>query len=206
MRTLLLLVALAHLPACAYLKDRGLDFLDQFRARAGVGTPIGIRGKAGGLVDTGILVGVKPRAGALGWQYGVPLFFNTRDATLDADQAEIIKTTSLVGYDLAKASYDSAQESIAVVPALLTWTDATPKGIGWEVPEEGENFRDRNWLWSGAAAENSVYSRIHAFDFEFEIAILAYLDVGYSPGETLDFLLGLFTIDIADDDGRLESK
>ena len=51
-----------------------------------------------------------------------------------------------------------------------------------------------------------MHSRVHAFDFEFEIAILVYLDMGYSPGETLDFLLGLFTIDIANDDGRLESK
>ncbi len=32
--------------------------------------------------------------------------------------------------------------------------------------------------------------------------MLVYVDTGYSPGELLDFLLGLLTIDIAADDGR----
>jgi hypothetical protein len=44
---------------------------------------------------------------------------------------------------------------------------------------------------------------IHALDMEWEMGFLAYLDLGYSPGEALDFLLGILTIDLAKDDGRI---
>jgi hypothetical protein len=43
---------------------------------------------------------------------------------------------------------------------------------------------------------------IHAWDVELEIAIVAYIELGFSPGEAIDFWLGLLTIDIAGDDGR----
>lgn len=203
MARLALLTALFLAPGCAYLKDRGLDFLDQFKAGVGVGSTVGLRARSLGLWDTGVMVGVKPRAGALGWSYGIPLFFNTRDLTIDADQAEFIKTTSIVGMDYGAASYKSARSSFFLLPVMLTWTDATPTETKWSVPEEGEDFNDRNWIWTGRASANNRYSRIHAFDIEWEIAIFAYMGGGWSPGEALDFLLGIFTIDLAKDDGRL---
>ena len=205
-RLVLLLLAFLFLPGCAYLQDRGMDFLDQFRGSVGVGTNVGLRARSLGLWDTGVMVGMKPRASALGWKYGTPLFFNTRDERLDADQAELIKTTSLLGYRMTDGSYDSARSSFALLPVLFTWTDATPRDFKWDVPETGEDFKDRSWLWTGRASENSRWSRIHAFDLEYEIAIFVYLDLGYSPGETLDFLLGIFTIDIAKDDGRFRKR
>ena len=46
------LLALALLPSCSYLADRSRDFLDQFRLATGLGTVVGLRGEALGLVDT----------------------------------------------------------------------------------------------------------------------------------------------------------
>ena len=46
------------------------------------------------------------------------------------------------------------------------------------------------------------YAQIHAFDVELELGLGVYLDAGWSPGEVLDFVLGLFTLDLAGDDGR----
>jgi hypothetical protein len=60
------LLSLLSTTSCAYLGRRGLDFLDQFRVSAGAGTTIGVRGRALGVVDTGLMVGVKPNATSLG--------------------------------------------------------------------------------------------------------------------------------------------
>ena len=76
----------------------------------------------------------------------------------------------------------------------------------WDVPEEGNAFVERRWIWSGKAIRNDRWAQIHAFDIEFDIAAGVYLETGYSPGETLDFLLGIFGIDIAKDDGRIRGK
>ena len=47
---------------------------------------------------------------------------------------------------------------------------------------------------------------MHAFDIEAEVALGIYVSSGYSPGETVDFILGFFGIDIAKDDTRLDAK
>jgi hypothetical protein len=193
------------LGGCNYVADRGLDFLDQYRVAIGLGSVAGLRFRNLGLVDSGLMIGVKPKAAALGWKYGTPLFFHEKDTRLDADQAEIIKTTSIIDLDYAKGTYWSARNSAAILPAIFTWTDATPRSgeYAWLVPEKGDCFDDRHWLWSGAAFGTNRYAQIHAFDNEFEIGFLVYLDVGWSLGESFDFLLGLFTIDLAKDDSRL---
>jgi len=201
----LLLGLLCGLSSCRYMGDRGLDFLDQFRVSAGVVSGAGVRARALGVVDTGLMIGVKPNAAALGWRYGRPLFFNQADGTVDADQAEIWRATSITKLDYGKGTYDSARSSIALLPAVFTWTDATPKRYEWLVPEEAEDYRDRSWLWAKDAVHDSKYARIHAFDVEAEVGLGVYVEAGYSPGELLDFLLGIIGIDIAGDDGRLGS-
>ena len=75
-RPLLLALLGLSVCSCVYLRDRGMDFLDQWRVGVGAGTTIGIRYKSLGLIDTGLMVGVKPNASALGWVYGAPFFFN----------------------------------------------------------------------------------------------------------------------------------
>jgi hypothetical protein len=189
--------------SCQYTKDRVLDFTDQYRLVAGVGTVGGVRFKSGGVLESGVMFGVKPKAAALGWRYGSPMFFNQADGRMDADQAEIFRTTSVTDLDYTTGSYGSAKESIAVVPALLTWSDSTPSGFDWEVPDEGEDFDDRSWIWSADGFRDSRYEQIHAFDVEFEAGLFVYLDSGFSLGELVDFLLGLVLIDIARDDGRI---
>jgi len=201
-RGLILLAFLLALPSCRYLHNRGADFLDQFRVSVGVGSVAGVRVRALGAVDTGIMMGVKPRAASIGWRYGTPLFFNHADTRVDADQAEIIKATSITGLDYAAGTYRSASTSAAILPGLFTWTDATPKDYAWLVPEEGDTFRDRRWIWNRETFRHDRYAQIHAFDIEAEAGLFAYIEGGYSPGELVDFLLGIVGIDIAGDDDR----
>ena len=156
------------------------------------------------MLESGLMFGAKPKATALGWRYGSPMFFDQSDGRLDSDQAEIFRTTSVTDLDYAAGSYSSAKESLAIVPALLTWSDSTPREIGWEVPEEGEDFEDRAWIWSRQGFRDTRYEQIHAFDVELEVGLFVYLDNGFSLGEMVDFLLGFVLIDIARDDGRLK--
>jgi len=204
-RLLLLLLALC-MPSCAYFRDRGIDFVDQFKVRLGVGTPIGVRGRALGLVDTGLMIGVKPRISSIGLDYSTLLFLNQGDALMDTDQAELIKATSVKGLSMGDGSYQTARNSVALLPALFTWTDATPTEVDWVVPEEGDTFKDQYWLWDGETFKHNRYAQIHAFDIEIGVGLFLYADAGYSPGETVDFLLGIFGIDIAKDDGKPRAR
>ena len=63
-----LLLPLLLLASCRYVGNRAADFLDQFRGAVGAGTTAGVAGRALGVVDTGLMIGVKPRAAALGWR------------------------------------------------------------------------------------------------------------------------------------------
>ncbi|MCZ6572128.1 MAG: hypothetical protein O7C98_03055 [Planctomycetota bacterium] len=200
------LLGLLAVCSCVYLRDRGMDFLDQWRVGVGAGSVIGVRYKALGLIDTGLMVGIKPNASALGWVYGAPFYFNKTDPRFMADQAELIKTTSIVGLNYGTGAYRSATTSFFLLPAVFTWADSTPLDYEWQVPETGEDFKDRTWLWSGHNLRENRYAQIHAFDIEAGIGLGVYLDAGWSPGEALDFLLGILTIDLAKDDGRLGVK
>ena len=191
-------------PSCAYLADRGADFLDPYRAVVGTGTGGGIRTSALGLFDTGLIFGVKPQQTAFGWKYGRPLIFRATGNGLEADQSWIVMTTHFENWRLAGNEYKVAEKRLGVLPALFTWADTTYRGEPrWYVPEEGVEIEGDDYLWSAATWKYNRYAMIHAFDIETEIAVVAYLDLGYSPGEALDFLLGLLTIDLAGDDGRI---
>jgi len=204
MLRILWLAVLLALPSCAYARSRAVDFVDIWRGAVGVGTVVGVRTRALGIVDTGLMVGNKPRISAFGLRYGTPLFSYSKDTKIDSDQAEIIRTTTVVGLDLGDGSYDSARTSAALLPVLFTWTDSTPDEPTWSVPEDGADFKAQHWIWSAETTKNNRYAQIHSLDIEVEVGLLVYLDVGYSPGEFLDFLLGFFTIDIAKDDGRFD--
>jgi hypothetical protein len=142
---------------------------------------------------------------ALGWKYGRAYYFAAGPGfiKLDADQAAIYKLTSLIGLDYESADYDLARTSYAILPAAFTWVDSTNRdAVEWMVPEEGSELAKDYYLWSAPDTPKNRYAMIHAFDAEIELAIVGYVDLGYSPGELVDFLLGIFTIDIAADDGR----
>lgn len=197
-----LLAAILPGSACTYLADRALDFADQFRATIGAGTVVGARVRSGGTFETGLMIGVKPRAAALGWLYGTPLYF-AADPRMDAEQAEIVRTTTLLGHDFRDGSYRTARTGICVLPAVFSWVDSSPTDYEWLVPAEGGRFDDRHWIWSAQAFRQDRWQQVHAFDVETEIGLFVHAGFGYSPGELIDFLLGLFTIDLAGDDGRL---
>jgi hypothetical protein len=196
-----LLLPLLFLCSCTYLGNRGRDLVDPFRVSVGAGTAVGVRGSALGLVDSGLMVGVKPNASSLGLRYG-RLRYLGKDATFDADQAEIIRYTSIVEFDYGNGSYDSASTGSAVLPFLFTWSDSPPRDYEWTVPEEGETFRELNWIWSAETTRNNRYAQIHAFDIEVDLGLVVYGEWGFSPGEVVDFFLGILTIDIAMDDDR----
>ncbi len=198
-----LAIGVTSLSSCGYVVDRALDFTDQYCFAVGAGSVTGLRFRSLGLYDTGLMIGVKPRATSLGWRYGTPLFLDTKDQRFDADQAEVIRTTSLIGADYGGGSYQVARRSWALFPAIFTWVDSTPTDYEWHVPEEGDLYDESHWLWSSYAFSNVRYAQVHAFDIESEIGLIVYLDVGYSIGEFADFLLGFVLIDIAKDDDRL---
>ena len=203
---LLLLLALAVTPSCAYLTDRGVDFLDQWRGVVGVGTGAGIRVDHFGLLETGLLFGVKPQTSAFGWKYGRVFFFNntTNGPGVEAEQSWIFVTSAYEDWDYSSGDYKLARKSFFLLPAAFSWVDTTRrKEPKWYVPEEGVQLAGDDYIWSAATWHDNRFAMIHAFDVEFEIAILAYLDLGYSVGETIDFFLGILTIDLAKDDGRI---
>lgn len=202
--TLLLLTTLC--PGCAYLTDRGMDFLDQYRFTVGASTGGGVRFSTLGLVHTGLMFGIKPQASAFGWKYGRPLLLTgtATPAGIEADHAQILFTSTFEDWDYASNEFKLARKSFFLLPALLTRVDTTRRSDPvWYVPAEGVELRGDHYLWSAVALRDNRYAAIHAFDTELEIAVLVYLDLGYSPGEFLDFLLGIFTIDLAKDDGRI---
>ena len=200
----LLLVFLLLGSSCAYLTDRGVDFLDQYRVVVGSGTGGGIRTSFMGLVDTGLIFGIKPHTTDFGWKYGRPLFFGATGSGMEADQSWILMTTHFENWKWGSGEYKVAKKCLGILPVLFTWTDTTYRDEPrWYVPEEGVKLEGDHYLWSGATWRDNRYAMIHAFDIESEIAVVLYLDVGFSPGETLDFLLGLLTIDPAKDDGRI---
>ena len=202
----LLLALLASVSSCAYLTDRGVDFLDQYRGVVGVGTGGGVRVSALGLIDTGLIFGAKPQASSLGWKYGRPLVSTgtARPTGVEMDQVYLFIATAYENWDYASHDYKLSRQSFFLLPVLFSWVDTTYRDEDiWYVPEEGVELEGRHYLWTGAVWRRNRYAMIHALDIEVEISILAYLDLGISPGEIIDFWLGIFTIDIAKDDGRI---
>lgn len=203
---LLLIALFISSSSCAYLSDRGMDFMDQFRGVAGFGTGGGIRACGLGLVDTGLIFGIKPQASSFGWKYGrlIAVTDTTEQIGIEVDQSWVIMTTRLENWAYGSRTYKMGKKSFFLLPAIFTWVDLKQeKGEVWYTPEKGVEFETDHYLWSRVTLQRNPYTVFHAFDVEFEIAVVAYLDLGFSPGETVDLLLGVFTIDLADDDGRV---
>lgn len=62
---------------------------------------------------------------------------------------------------------------------------------------------DQTKLWLGRSVRVNKRAHLHAFNLEGSAyAGLVYAKAGVSPGEAADFVLGIFGLDIAGDDGR----
>lgn len=203
-RSLALPLALA-LAACNGPKAAVRDFLDPYRVVVGAGSGAGVRFSSMGLVHTGLEFGVKPDFGAIGWKYGRPFAFHNAADRLgfDADQALVYETRSLFGADELTGSYRLARRSFALFPAVFTWVDsADPTRSEWTVDPERVELADEHYLWSARTWKDERFAMVHAFDIETEVMLLGYIDVGYSPGEFVDFVTSLFGFDLAGDDDR----
>ena len=179
------------------------DLLDPFRLLVGGTTGGGVRVNAAGLAHTGVNIGIKPGASSFGLKYGRGYFILPESNWLryDADQSLVVWNTTVLGADFTKAEFDLARSSFALMPILFSWIDATdPTAAEWRVPEEGVAIDQAHWIWSGWAWENARFGMIHALDVEVELGLLVYADVGFSPGELVDFVVGFSTIDLAGDD------
>lgn len=189
--------------SCKAAANRGADFLDQFKFVVGATTGGGVRVNAAGIVHTGLNIGIKPDGSSWGWKYGSYKNFDTptADVTFDADQAWLVRTMTVSRLNYAAGTYQWGMDSFFLLPALFSRVDAAPpESIHWYVPEEGVQIKERNWIWSREARRDARAAQIHAFDVELELGLVGYIDMGFSPGEALDFLLGFFGIDLAQDD------
>lgn len=206
MRTLhpLAIVAGLALGACNGPANAGRDLLDPWRASVGLSSGVGVRANWAGLVHTGLNLGIKPHGSALGVKYGEIYGFQLADSNYEADPSSVYVTKSTFDGNFGSGSYKLVRESYALFPALLSWVDSAPAdAVEWRVPEEGAELDGLEWIWSSAALERSRFGAVHAFDAEVEVSLFLYVDLGISPGEIVDFFLGVLTgLDIALDDGR----
>jgi len=108
------LLSVLLLSSCTYLKDRGVDFLDQFRAVAGASTGAGIRFSNFGLWNTGLLFGINTQDTSFGVKYGRPIVFSatTTNAEFEADPSWLLFTTTLENCNFAGGSYKLARKSL----------------------------------------------------------------------------------------------
>jgi hypothetical protein len=81
---------------CHYFANRIRDLGDCFRIQAGGGLGLGASAEAAGIMDLGLVVGVAPRQGGLGWVYGDGYFFglgengDTWDGVVDYSAAAVV--------------------------------------------------------------------------------------------------------------------
>lgn len=171
LRRLTALALLLSCTGCSYATARFRDFGDMFRLEGSVGLGLQAHATVGELAHIG--VGSSWRSSA-GLQYGE--WVGRSEITEDHFPLSYIYT--IVEPD--RASFHSLDESTPGVLARHRCYGIVPGE--WN---DGELYKNP----------------IHYFDLE--VAVLAGvvgLEVGFSLGEFVDWLLGWFTIDIADDD------
>ncbi len=156
-----------------YLRDRGLDLLDPLRFSLSAGPELSIDVQATDLLHVMVGGGQHVEAGMHGRRFGAGSFLH-----LGLPVVPFLEGGVLYGR------------------SLFTETRGA-----WRA----EDVADECYLVHsfGFAPTNPDPSWIHALDVEVGFTVLVGARAGFSVGELLDFLLGLVTIDIADDDHGL---
>jgi hypothetical protein len=181
-RRLVFAAAIAALSGCAaakdYLLDRAGDLSDAFQAAFG-GPAIGVHVEATVLVHVGL---------DAWWAYGdeggtVGNFHARLPGTADYAAYSIVVFHAR-GVDTDPAARDPSNPDHFPPPHGGFPTHAHELGRAFEEPPRPEHLRLLRWL-----------------DLEVDAAWIAGLRARWSPGETVDFLLGWFGIDLAGDDG-----
>lgn len=176
--------------AATFFGNRIRDLGEVVRVEAGVSPVLGVSVRAAGIVDVGLGGGqIDPSLG-LGWEYG---FGYALGAT--TEQLGSPPRGRELGFPiqplLSQAPFDGAITLLGHFNETLG-----PHGGGGHAARHACFFV----LPAIELASHDMWLRVHAFDVEASVFLGAYVRVGFSPGEFVDFLLGWFGLDIAGDD------
>lgn len=182
MKRLFALLLALPLGGCTYFSNRAADFGDMWRMNFETGV-LGLEAdvKLGELAHIG--VGVKGFS-----RYGTTYLMEQESK----DWAEVHLPVSLF--------YAFGKEPFALHYVYALGDTRTP-WVWWWNPYV--SAQDRCFLLLPPLTERQSSRRtlLHAFDVEVSAFVLIFgVEFGFSFGEFVDFLLGLFTIDIAGDD------
>jgi len=197
-----------------YIKDRGLDLVDIFTLKAGSGLGISTGVNIFGLLGAYTGVSKTVRAGVEGRHFvkdehsvlGPPFY------TL------LVPVVSIARADYKR--YDNIP--LGIVSIFLSIIYPGDEKIHRN-PDKITPFIDsiaefstadfELWLYKVGAffglnepVEDPLSAGWRDYDFRVSICFFIEFEVGFSPVELLDFLLGIFTIDIMGDDVEVERK
>ncbi len=174
-RLLLVVIVLGAVPSmgCAYLRDRGRDFVDIWRVEGSVGVGLHAHVTATELAHIGV---GSSRRYVAGIMYGE----GTSERRIEDDFP--------LSYVWTIA--DPETESLHSLRWGNSNEGAAQHRCFWMVPGElNRNTYERDVL--------------HYFDIEVGVfAAIVGFEVGFSIGELFDFIVGLFGFDLGNDDGN----
>jgi hypothetical protein len=165
------LLALA-LGGCGYLRDRGRDLLDVFRIEGSVGVGLHVHVNATELAHVGAGSSRRYEGGIV---YGEP----GADRRVEDDFP------------------------LSYVYTLVDPETEALHTLRWGKEDRYSPQHRCYWIMPGEIGR-SAWQRdlLHYFDIEVGVFVgIVGIQVGFSLGELVDFILGIFTFDIADDDG-----
>ena len=195
----LVIVALAlTMTSCSYLGNRGRDFIEIFRLQGGFGRGLGVTARAAGLLDIGLNApGQFPHGSGLGLVYGDVYFLS--GGVEDIDFMRGIHDEQL-GVNHSTGEYFQSHKCWAILPAVWSRVDTFAPN-DFPASDDTADWLEGPMLWSKEALDKNPWAHVHAFDAELGLYLLLINGkAGVSPGETVDFLLGIVGIDIAGDD------
>jgi hypothetical protein len=178
-----------------YFGNRAKDFGECFRLNAGLGVGLGVDAKVAGLLHVGFSGGVSSPRYSMGWRYGAPFAFGLGDpgGSLIGD------VHTPVSHYLAPDGYKWLLHMGEAYPTRPGGRRTSVHGCYWFLPAAFSGV-NKKWLWS-EQARPPTWERLHIFDIELGATLgFVHAQAGFSPGEFVDFVLGWFGVDIADDD------
>lgn len=187
----------------AYMADRGRDFGEIVRIQIGVGAGLGASAQAGPAAHVGFGLGVIPYDLGVGWVYGEGYAFGANSGQrMDSEIYWPFTWIHIDGDPLGKGLHtggDGIGQRGVGGHRHVCW-NLFP-GLIAEEPDAGLMH------WTPRGLETDRRGHIHSWDVEAAVyAGFIVARVGFSPGEFLDFILGWFGVDIAQDDTADEER
>ena len=170
-----------------------------FRLQGGIGRGLGVTARGAGLLDIGLNTpGEFPHSSGFGLVYGDPYFLSSDQ--VDVDFMRLIHDETIGVNTDGSGEYAHSHKCWGLLPAVFSRIDRID-GADYPKSADHADWLEGPMLWSDHALELDHWAHVHAFDAELGVYLLVVnAKVGLSPGEGVDFLLGLFGIDIAQDD------